>query len=388
MTTATIAPRTMTYARARLFLGASAVGTTVVIASIALIADLPHRLLPNAPGALTTDVALLGLVVALHAALLAPFDLFGGALLPREYGRSSESLGRFAGRWLRGAVGYGALLTLAGSGLLIASRSLGGAGTVIVCLLGWAILLTMQPRIASLLGAGPIRLVTEPSLAPLGRDVFSLQSRHPHVTGGAFGLPGRTRWVVAERWLERADDVALPVQVVRRAWLTSSGARDRGVALALAWNVAPVLVAIALLGPPTSVADVVRLGLLTTLWSFVGLLTLPTPSRWAVHRADLAARTAGVERRTLATSLVALERDQDDELERSRGVETIFHPIPSTSRRLAHASLEKRLHPSDLSTWHAARLALYVSVVGFGLLGRSVHCTLGRPEVWVFLPSD
>ncbi len=36
----------------------------------------------------------------------------------------------------------------------------------------------------------------------------------------------------------------------------------------------------------------------------------------------------------------------------------------------------------------AARVALYLCVAGLGLLGRVVHCNVGRPEAWVFVPGD
>jgi len=49
---------------------------------------------------------------------------------------------------------------------------------------------------------------------------------------------------------------------------------------------------------------------------------------------------------------------------------------------------ERAVGPHGWAAWHAARTALYLSWAGVGLLGRAVHCNLGRPEVWVFLPSD
>ena len=38
--------------------------------------------------------------------------------------------------------------------------------------------------------------------------------------------------------------------------------------------------------------------------------------------------------------------------------------------------------------WHLARTALYLSHAGLSLLPRAVHCNAGRPELWVYLPSD
>ncbi|TVR94454.1 MAG: hypothetical protein EA416_03570 [Trueperaceae bacterium] len=378
----------MTYARSRLYLGASAVGTLSVLAALGVAFDLPSAVPSTALGA-GTELAWLALLVAAHAALMAPFDLFGGFLLPREYGRSRESLGRFARRWLRGASVYASMLALSGFALMLASRTFGAGGSVVVFVAIAALLLYAKPRVAELVGAGRIVVPRGASLAnDLGGRTRVLMTDAPHVTGGAYGLPGRTAWVVPAHWLRDGERVGLALQLVRRAWLTSTGARDRGVLLALAWTSVPLVAHLVAVGPIVGLADVVRVALWGTLWSFVGVLVLPTPSRWAVYRADAAALEAGFERDALRASLERLEADQDDELERSRGVETIFHPVPAARHRLAAVAGRRDPGPSVLAAWHAARVALYLSVAGCGLLGRAVHCNVGRPEAWVFLPSD
>ena len=378
----------MTYARSRPYLGASAVGTLSVLAALGVAFGLPGAV-PNAALGAGTDLAWLALLVAAHAAVMAPFDVFGGFLLPREYGRSTESLGRFVGRWLWGASVYASGLALAAFSLMLASRAFGGGGSVLAFVAIAALLLHAQPRVAGLVGAG--RIVVPSGASPandLGGRTRVLMTDQRHVTGGAYGLPGRTGWVMPGRWLRDDERVGLALQLVRRAWHTSSGARDRGVLLALAWTVVPLVAHLVAVGPIVAVADVVRLALWGTLWSFVGVLVLPTPSRWAVYRADAAALAAGFDRDALRSSLERLELDQDDELERSRGVETIFHPIPAAHHRLAAVAGRRDPGPSALTAWHAARVALYLSVAGLGLLGRAVHCNVGRPEAWVFLPSD
>ena len=385
---ATAAPF-MTYARARLFLGASAVGTLTVIAGLALLLDFPARLLPNDPGSLVADVAWLTAVVVAHAAVMAPFDLFGGWLLPREYGRSAEALPRFVLRWWRGAVVYAASLALLASLLMLAARWAGAVGMLVAFVLLSLVMLWVQPWLAAVLGFGRlVRPKAADAVADLGNRSLIVNAEQVHVSGGAYGLPGRTGWVTPRRWLDAGARVALDEQVLRRRWLTRSGARDRGVLVALVWNGLAVVLMLALHGAPLAVADVVRLGLASTVWSFVGLLVLPTPSRWAVYRADLAALEAGAERTVLCAGLRELERDQDDELERSKGIETIFHPVPASGHRQAVMADERAPGPAGVAAWHAARVALFLSWAGFGMLGRAVHCNVGRPEVWVFLPSD
>ncbi len=381
-------PRVLTYARARLFLGTSAVGTLVVLSVLALVLDLPGRFLPTAPGAWPIDAASIALVVALHAAVLAPFDLFAGLLIPREYGRTSEPVGSFLVRWARGAAVHGVALTVAGMALMLAARAGGGWGAM-AAFLGLSLaLVAWQPRVAAAVGGLKLRRTADAPPGDLGPRTLVAGTDQPHVTGGAFGLPFRTAWLFPERWLAAPDRVALDLQVMRRREIQRSGARDRGVVLALAWNAWPLLLALALWGAPVVAADVVRVALLGTLGSFVGVLLLPTPSRWAVHRADLGAVAAGADPNTLAAALDELDLDQDGEPDRPEVVEAVFHPIPALSSRRAVLSGGDAPGPRLGSAWHAARVALYTSWAGVGFLGRAVHCNLGRPEVWVFLPSD
>ncbi len=388
-TKAVMAAPIMTYARARLFLGASAVGTVTVFAALALLLDLPARLLPTVPGSLATDVGWLVVVVTIHAAVMAPFDLFGGLLLPREYGRSAEGIPRFALRWARGVVVYTVSLAMLASALMLAARWTGGVGTLVTFVVLALLMVHAQPWLAAVMGFGRVGPAgAADRVADLGSRGLIVNADHVHVTGGAYGLPGRTGWVTPRRWLDAGARIALDEQLLRRRWLSGSGARDRGVVVALIWNGLPVVLMLALDGAPLAVADVVRLGLASTVWSFVGLLVLPTPSRLAVYRADLAALAAGADRIALGAGLRELERDQDDERERSKGVETIFHPVPASAHRQAVMAGEREPGPAAVAAWHAARVALFLSWAGFGLLGRAVHCNVGRPEVWVFLPSD
>ena len=379
----------LTYARARLYLGASAVGTLTVLATLALLLGLPERWWPSEPGAWTRDVLGWALLVAVHAALLAPFDLFAGSLIPRAYGRSAEPLAAFLARWARGAVLHGLALTTVGALVMAAARSAGGWGAVAAFVASSLALLAGQPWVAAALAGWRVRrLPATSATAALGAGALAYDAPQPHVTGGAYGLPFRTRWVVPGRWASEPERVALDAQAVRRAWIERSGARDRGVLLALAWNAVPLLVVLAVWGAPTAPADLVRWALLATVGSFLGLLVLPTPSRRAVLDADAAARASGVDAVRLTAALERLDLDQDDEPQRSAGVEAIFHPIPGLRRRTEALASSDPATASGTSAWHAARVALYTSWASVGFLGRAVHCNLGRPEVWVFLPSD
>lgn len=378
----------MSYARARLYLGASAVGTVTVLSAFALLLDAPGRI-PALTVSWLADVGWIALLLSVQAVVLFPFDLFGGWMLPREYGRSGEGLRSFVLRWFVAAALFAAVLGLAGVVLLAAARWGGAPGAVLAFGLMSLAQLMLQPSLATVIGGERLRWARGgEAAADLGPRTRVLESRHAHVTGGAYGLPGRTAWVFASRWLPERRFVDQAALLRRRHWITASGARDRGVLLALGWNLVALLLVIALYGAPDSVAGLYRLALVSTLWSFIGVLLLPTPSRLAVFQADAAALGGGADAAALAADISTLDRDQDDEPERSAGVEAIFHPIPAPVHREAALRAERGPALASWGAWHAARTALYLSWSGLGLLGRAVHCNVGRPEAWVFLPSD
>jgi hypothetical protein len=128
---------------------------------------------------------------------------------------------------------------------------------------------------------------------------------------------------------------------------------------------------------------IVTFSLVFTIWSFLGLLTLPTPSRRGVAEVDQRLLAAGCGRAVLARTIGLLDDLQDRERERSSLVETIFHPVPSVQSRLRGPQAT-----GVTGCWDSARTAVYLSTAGLGLLGRAVHCNCGRPSLWAFLPLD
>ena len=65
----------------------------------------------------------------------------------------------------------------------------------------------------------------------------------------------------------------------------------------------------------------------------------------------------------------------------SASVQTIFYPIPSAKIRL------RLINTASFVLGSLARNNLYYSWATLTLLGRAVHCNVGRPALWVFPPS-
>jgi hypothetical protein len=175
------------------------------------------------------------------------------------------------------------------------------------------------------------------------------------------------------------------------AGVRALGLRRRGVLVAVAWNtIGFMLATLAPRADLMTAAGFVTVIAWFTLWSFLGLLILPTLSRPAVLAADRWARSSH-DASVVAGTLTTLDGWQDDEAERAPITEMIFHPVPSRGSRLRALALHDQ--PTDTvavaaGAWQATRLMLYLSWAGVGGLARAVHCNVGRPSLWVMLPGD
>jgi len=362
-------PSGVTYARARLRLGIASVGTLVVLSTGLLVLGVPGEVLPSSTSWALTDVVWLALLVALYAALSAPFDFLGGLVLPRRYGRPVVAEG-FARMWARGAAVHGFCLLVVALVLLAAGRAGGDGAALAMALVLMGVLLSAQVRLAGLVGG-------------VRRDGDRLSASDPSFVGGIVGLPRRDRTMLSAAW----DDETARVQLVRREAVRRSGARALGIAVAALFGlVGLVVVLFATSASATSIAGIATISLWITLWSFLGLLVLPSLSRRAVIAADRSAVSGGIDQRDLTRVLGRLDAEQEDEPRRGRLVETIFHPVPSLEGRIA--ALGAGQGPELPQPWNTARAALFLSWASLGLLSRAVHCNCGRPALWALFPGD
>lgn len=371
----------MTLARARLLLGITGVGLSVVAATVLLVLEVPHRHLSADPGLPTSATVVEALWWPLAwTVLIFPLDLVGGVVLVRH----RPSPGRWLGAWVRGVVVQLVVLGLAGLWLVTAARQFGTAGTMAATLFLAAVVLAGLDLLARIAAPLPARPVEAGRLVAAGLDPVRtrLVAAGDEAFVGGFGGLGTTRLLIPASWMGLPREVA--DALLRRRALASGAWSRRGQVAALAWITVGAGLAAVFLGPPTTAAALVRFSLGTTLWGFVGVLTLPTPSRWAVLALDRLAAT-NADAAALADGIRALDRWQDDEAARPAWVERIFHPVPSREVRLA--AIAGPPTPAQ-GAWRVARLALPLGLASWGLLGRAVHCNLGRPELWWMLPGD
>lgn len=371
----------MTLARTRLLLGITAVGTTVLTAVAALGLDLPGAWLSDDPSTPVLHAAASAMRWPLAWTLLMlPFDVLGGLVAVRH--RPTVSI--WLRRWGRGVLTQVGVLGIAAVVLIPLSRALGLFGAVAGATLIGALIVSQTGTLARL-GASLRRVVTpeqvEAGRGSAGYAVEVVETDDEAFVGGFTGLV-RPRLVVPATWSTLPRLVRDGLLTRRR--LASAAPRVRGIGLALAWVALGAAVSGVFVALPVSAAGLVRFSLGTTLWSFLGVLVLPTPSRRAVIALDQqTARVVG--REVIADGIVALDQWQDDEPTRARLVETVFHPVPAREARLA--SLDGPT-PKASGAWRVARLALPLGLGSWSLLGRAVHCNLGRPALWWIPPGD
>lgn len=367
----------VSYARARLWLGITSVGGWVVIAALILSVGLPEAWWEAAQrGGLGAQAFVLAQALAIYVLLALPFDLIGGWWLPARYERRRESLGAYLVRWCRGVLVQSLVMLSAALALIAAGQFAGLLGATVTLFASSLLLLAVQPALAS--------WVARVRKTPVGKRIY-WESSDRGFAGGWVGMPGHEREVQPAHWRSLLSDDELHAQQVRRDGIVATGSRRRGIWLAIAFNLLGFVLCAQLPGAGvTSAAALLTTALGFTVWSFLGLLILPTPSRAGVYEADHHALESGIAPELLISSTRKLDRLQEDETERPAGVEAVFHPVPSVENRIL------RLR-GNLRAWgahHATRNALYLSWACLGFLARAVHCNAGRPDVWVILPAD
>ncbi len=374
------------YGRARLWLGISAVGTMVTIATFALAFGLQSRLAPTLDAGLGVQVTGLMVFLGIYMLIQLPFDFLGGYWLPKQFGRSHPHLGNFVVNLLRGVLIHALLLLIIATLIMVAGRYAGVFGIVTVGLAMSFILLHFRVHIAATMSQ---LVLVRNSAAATSRDkeleVIDTQSEDEGFTGGIDGVLRPCSQLFPMRWREVLGPEATELALDRRNLAVKTGSWLRGRLVALSFNAVGLIFATLLIETTQlgTALGTIQISLWFSLWTFLGLLTLPTLSRRGVIEIDQRAQAEGYNAPLLRVATERLDRLQDDEPIRPSLVETIFHPVPSVGNRLEGP----RSH-HVLGFWDVARTSIYLSAAGLGLLGRAVHCNCGRPALWVFLPTD
>ena len=373
----------MTYARARLLLGTSCVGTIVVLCALSLWLGLPQEYFSPSPQSLKDTVTGLLPFFLLVNLILFPFELLGGLILPKQFARIDLTLTQFLGTLSRAAVIHlGFSLSLAALVIFTANSfsPLFGFFVLVAALL---LLIILQ---------GPLAFFIKPpkALEPIKNqqlpDIINVDMIGESYTGGVAGFPGFENIYSPKNWQKDLSEQGWTEQIKRKQLLILKGLRTKGVLAATLFVTTGIIISLAPSGSSLlTVAGLVNMTLWFTLWSFIGLLILPKLSREAVFAADKLEPI--LDQKEFIKTLNKLEELQDGEPNRTVAIESVFHPVPSVTRRQQNLEANQT-NPSPIVLWNLARMSIFLSWVGFNPLSRAVHCNCGRPHLWVFLPTD
>jgi uncharacterized protein YbjT (DUF2867 family) len=304
------------YGRSRLWLGISAVGSLVVLATAALAANLPDRVnqaLGDSPTAIAWGLVLF---VLAYLAIHLPFDMAGGYLLPRRHSRAHPSFGLFVRRLVRGQLVHGTMLLACAATLTIAGRLFGMAGVIAAAAILVLVLLVGRLRLASLCAklvltpSGPSDLDRNDSL-----QVWLGDSPDEGFTGGIIGTLRPSGHLLPLAWRNKLGRDGFQLAVQRRSLAVATGGWLRGRLGAIVFTIAGIGLSAWLASPHQlgTAGGTIALSLWFTLWSFLGLLALPSLSRRAVAEIDMRLRDQGCDAQLLALVTQQLDGLQDDE---------------------------------------------------------------------------
>jgi len=382
-----------TYADARLRLGIANVGFIVVASIVAVSLSLTEVVLRFEPTQ-TGDVLGLATVVVLYVLANSPFDYIGGYYLPQKYEDDPPSFGDFASSWGRGVIVQGMAFVSFGTAIMYVGRATHPAGATSAVFVITLFLFLSRPVASQFVSGFDIEGEGDQRLEEaLGRfDELDLDRPETLVYDSdeesfVGGVSGSGTVLVPKHWLGKLSPDELAAAIARRVIAVEQWSYRRGIAIAVLWNVGGFgLVAGYTPGAGFgTVAAFTNVVLGYVVWSFLGLLVLPTPTREGVYSVDRATVEAGVPPKYLESVIRAINETQADEESRPESIESIFHPIPCLDRRL-----ERLTNPEQgsIDAWNCARTRLYLSWAGLDFLSRAVHCNVGKPGVWVYLPGD
>ncbi len=379
----------MSYARARLWVGITAVGLNVLIAIGVLVFGSRLEL-----EKLSVADSIIWVPLAAYVLWMIPFDFLGGWWLPNRYGRSEQGLGAFVRDWACGTLLQSLVFVACGTSVLWAARGAGLAGGVLMLLILFGILLVLRPFWLHFFSRASHRDATsdletiQQIAAGWGVTCRLIAFRSAPTSGFTGGIVGlvHPQIIFPDQWRNILTLEELAALAARRSITLSTGSRKLGLIFAAAWTVSAFLagnwIASTLPHGPQTMIEFIQVIAGATLWNFVGLLLLPTISRFAARRLDGMTR-ARVPKLLLEAAQKKVDQVQDNEPDRPRGIELIFHPVPSVALRQ-----QQQLTTEGSVPWHVPRQVLFLSWALCNPLARAVHCNAGQSLLWVCPPTD
>jgi hypothetical protein len=353
-------------ARRRLILGISNVGFWVIVSAAGVFWILSG-------GMAALQAADLLKVLCGAVGVQSLFDVAGGTFLMPPDDRATR---RFFLPWVRGALTHSSLLCASGVLCYWNLKLSGGCSTAVLA----STLALFFLRRHVLRFVANVR-THESSFA--GCAVLAANSSDPSFTGETCGIGRSAVILIPDHWKALLSDAQIKTVTQRRLWQIENKLPARALLASVCWSLTGCHVGALVLGFANRSPEqaVLLQSLWMTLWGFFGLLVLPSFSRTSVFAADRAAAALGFDVKSWIRAFPSITGEDGNA---KKLVQRVFYPIPSTEERLRGLAHETRLPILG----NVARTNLFLSLATLTILGRCVHCNAGRPELWVFPPTD
>lgn len=372
---------TASYPASRLKLGMTAVGFMTLASTAALISGFASSLHDLIRDTGMNDLMIFPAFALLFMSTMLMFDLAGGFILPRKFGIKPHTT---PATYLKGVLTHGILLCLSILTIHLGGVIAGMAGSLLAILLLSCAAIAFQHPLACLVGslthaAAPPSCSADETQSP---DSVCINSHDTSFSGSITGLPGNEKILLPLQWENTLGNTGMSVLDRRRQLIIKHGWRNRGLALAFIWVCASWILASLIAGfPDGTVTTTLNTVFCSSVFHFLGLLILPTPTRNMTIYVDRRMKEEPDQSDNFESWVQQFSDLTDGEKSRHPWIEKIFHPLPSVQSRLAGS-------PSPWAAWNATRTMLFLSIFTGGLLSRAVHCNVGRPDLWIIAPTD
>lgn len=368
----------ISHARARLLVGMIGVGAIVCACFIGLMAfSLTNATCKD----LRADLPIISILLLylFYLVLQSTADICGGVIIPLVFQKQSEGVLQLVRHLCLGAIRHG-VLNIATLGTLVSGSILfGRLGLLIAGVVNIAVLLLFQRYLFQLVSWTKLEKTHEKiTLVSSGLDSGFTGAVVDSINGTILLLPFT------------AIGVDYEYKTLRLKALRVLQSKSTRIILSTLTNSFGCIMALYYLSHYQSlpVRDVILYSLCTTLWSFALLIVLPVLNRQAVFSIDRELIDSGLKYSEFERAVRIEDSRGEDEYSRSTLVQSVFYPIPAPETRLKQVTTTLRFSRFWIAFHQIARRSLYASLGCGGFLSRSVHCNVGRPELWIIAPSD
>ena len=343
--------------------------TTVGLLSLSSSGNIPQ----------VPDTGWLLLFLGWYLLISIPVDIIAGKILPERLGMYRMIFEGWWKKWLRAIAVQTLFFALMGGWLLLMGDTFGRVGTIG----GFALMMILTGGLQIWMARATVKWESFFDNHK-GKLVVYLDNEDPAFTGGISGIPGMEIFVIPNTWRKEMDDRMMGVIKGRRHGAIQTLGHAKGFLAAFLLNVFAFSAAILLVKDGTSTGiGLVQTISLFSLFHLAGTTLVLTPlSRRAVWEVDKWVFYRGGDADSLRASFH--KTVVKEEVAEFSKMDQVLQPTPAPSSRSQHIASQQSIK----GAWNAARLSVFLSWAGLNPLATSLPITLGRPERWVFLPSD